>query len=263
MLLYPFRTVGIGALRDFIAEWRSPDFHQTQVWPFAWMLLGLLAAVGLSRRRLDWCDLTLTTGTAYLALLAGRNVSTFAVVAAPVLTHHIHDWLAERGWLLRPDRVPARGLYLVVNWLLLLLVLVAGAAKIALALDPATVEAARADALPLGAVEYLEEERPPGPLFNSYNWGGYLIWAARDYPVYVDGRTDLFDDELLRVYLSIYFATDDDWASRLDEEGINLVMVEPRSPLARLLAVEPGWARAYADEQAVVYTRETPLDAHT
>ena len=28
MWTYPFRTVGIGALRDFIQEWQSPDFHQ-------------------------------------------------------------------------------------------------------------------------------------------------------------------------------------------------------------------------------------------
>jgi len=262
MLLYPFRTVGIGVLRDFIQEWRSPDFHQVAVWPFAWMLLGLIAAVGLSPRRLDWRDLTLTTGTGYLALLAGRNLSVFAIVAAPVLSHHVYDWLAERGWLLRPERIPAHGLFLVANWLILTLVLVAGGAKIALALEPDTIAEARADALPLDAIAYLEEERPPGPLFNSYNWGGYLIWAARDYPVYVDGRTDLYDDELLRVYLSIYFASEENWSASLDEAGINLVLVEPGSPLSRVLAVESGWERAFSDEKAVIYTRETPLDAN-
>jgi hypothetical protein len=142
------------------------------------------------------------------------------------------------------------------------LVLVAGAAKIALALEPDTIAEARADALPLEAIAYLEEARPPGPMFNSYNWGGYLIWEARDYPVYVDGRTDLYDDELLRVYLSIYFASEDNWSTSLDEAGINLVLVEPGSPLARVLAVESGWERAFSGEKAVIYTRETPLDAN-
>jgi hypothetical protein len=255
MLLYPFRTVGISVLRDFIVEWRSPDFHQLQVWPFAWMLLGLIAAVGLSRRRLDWRDLTLVAGTGYLGLLAGRNIAVFAIVAAPVLTHHAHDWLSEVGWRPRLDRAPARGPFLVVNWLLLLLVLVAGGVKIAFALDPMTIQEARTDAMPEAAVAYLEEERPAGPMFNSYNWGGYLIWSARDYPVYVDGRTDLYDDQLLTVYLSIYFVSDE-WASLLDEAGINLIFVEVDSPLAKIVAREPGWSRAYADEQAVIYTRE-------
>ncbi len=30
MLGYPFRTVGIGVLQDFIQEWASPNFHSDQ-----------------------------------------------------------------------------------------------------------------------------------------------------------------------------------------------------------------------------------------
>lgn len=142
-----------------------------------------------------------------------------------------------------------------------MLVGVAGLGKIAFALDPEAVEEARRERLPVAAVEYLESEQPPGPLFNSYNWGGYLIWQARDYPVYVDGRTDLFDDQLLRVYLSIYFVDEGKWLPALNEAGINLVLVESSSPLARVLASQPGWFEAYADDLAVIYARETPLDA--
>ena len=29
-------------------------------------------------------------------------------------------------------------------------------------------------------------------MFNSYNWGGYLMFKLPDYPVFVDGRTDLY-----------------------------------------------------------------------
>ena len=38
-LLYPFKTVGIGALQDYIQEWQSPNFHSISVQPFAWLLL--------------------------------------------------------------------------------------------------------------------------------------------------------------------------------------------------------------------------------
>ena len=255
MLLYPFNTVGIGVLRDFIQEWRSPDFHQAQIWPFAWMLLGLLALVGLSRRNLNWRELLLVTGTAYLALLAGRNIALFAIIAAPVVTHHLDDLLSERGWLLRFTDRPPRGLLVFANWLIMLLVLIAALAYLAVTLAPAAIEEARAESLPVAAVEYLNRQQPEGPIFNSYNWGGYLIWQARDYPVYVDGRTDLYGDELLRQYLSIYFALDD-WQHHLDESGVNLILVEPNSPLARLLAQIPDdWTRTYSDQQAVIYSR--------
>ncbi len=259
MLLYPFRTVGIGVLQDAIQEWASPNFHEAQTWPFIWLLLGTLAVAGLSRERLGWRDALLLTGTAYSALLAGRNIPTFAIVAAPVLARHANALLEERNIRLRWDQLPTGGVYGVLNWTLAVVVLAGGAAWAVRALDPETVEAEREEIQPVEAAAYLESARPPGPIFNSYNWGGYLIWAARDYLVYVDGRTDLYDDEFLREYLSIHLAQDD-WEEGLDRAGVNTVIVETLSPLARALADVEGWSLTYEDHLAVIYVRERPLD---
>jgi hypothetical protein len=68
MYSYPFKTVGIGALRDYIQEWAAPDFHQFHLHPFIWMVLLILAAVGLARRRIDLTDLALTPFFCYMAL---------------------------------------------------------------------------------------------------------------------------------------------------------------------------------------------------
>lgn len=257
MILYPFRTVGIGVLQDFIQEWASPDFHQGQTWPFIWLLLGTLALAGLSKRRLGWRDAVLVTGTAYASLLAGRNIATFAVVASPVLAAHAQSWLDELGLRLHLDRRP-QGALAVVNVAILVVALGAGVAKMAYALNPALLLDARQQQLPVGAVTYLEREQPPGPLFNSYNWGGYLILAARDYPVYVDGRTDLYDDDLLQSYLNTYFAQPG-WQERLDATGANVVLIEASAPLSQVLALSDGWKVGYADGVAVVYERQDPL----
>jgi len=148
---------------------------------------------------------------------------------------------------------------MVVNWVLLVLILVAAAYKVTVALDPQTVEEARRDLLPVEAVAYLETSRPPGPLFNSYNWGGYLIWAARDYPVYVDGRTDLYDDALLRDYLKVALAQPG-WDEHLDQIGANAVLIETDSPLAQVLRLSKGWDLVYRDHLASLYVREVPLE---
>ena len=44
---------------------------------------------------------------------------------------------------------------------------------------------------PLGAMGALKAARFPGPLFNSYTWGGYLAWRSygQDPVVVVDGMT--------------------------------------------------------------------------
>lgn len=107
--------------------------------------------------------------------------------------------------------------------------------------------------MPWQAIEYLNTARPPGPLFNSYNWGGALIFAAPDFPVFIDGRTDLYGD-FLHTYISTAQAQGD-WRGTLDEYGIRVVLIETGSGLDAALQRETGWTRAYADDLAVMYTR--------
>ena len=265
MWVYYLDTVRIGALRDFIQEWRSPDFHPLYTQPFIWLLLATLAAVGLSGRRVDGVDLALVAGFTYASLLAGRNMGPFALVAAPVLSRHasrtIERWLRvarERDWLRPPWRVsrpPSVGLALV-NWLLLALVLVAAGVKVVLPLRTEFNVENERRTLPLHAIKWVREHRPPGPMFNSYNWGGYLIWQLwPDYLVFVDGRTDLFGDELLGQYLQVHFARPG-FQEVLDEYGVNFVLTEAGGFTDNFLALDDDrWTLAYSDDIAVIYVR--------
>ncbi len=250
---YPFRTVGIGVLQQYIQEWASPNFHGRETWPFVFMLLGTLAAVGLSNKRMDWTDLVLTSGTAFMSLYAGRNISTFAIVAAPVLSRHLNAILGERGLRLARPR-PPRGFTLALNYLILLLVILGAVLKIALALNPKAVAAAQVDTFPVGAVAYLNDAKPAGPMFNSYNWGGYLMFAAPEYPVFVDGRTDLYDDDLLTQWLQT--TQGDGWQQTFDQWHIRLAVIEHDSGLAKLLRQNAAWREVYQDKQASIFTRQ-------
>lgn len=264
MWLYPFQTVGIAALREFIQEWQSPNFHLPYVQPFAVMLLLVLAAVARAGRRADWTDLALVAMWAGWALFAARNIAIFGLVVTPVLARYADlAWTGQwQTW--GRGRPPFSGgattpLMVKVNRLLLGLVVVAALVKIALPLAPAANLKAEQDSLPYAAVEFIRQNRPPGPMFNSYNWGGYLIfklWPA--YPVYIDGRTDLYDDAFIRRYLNVMVAGEG-WEQILAQDGINLVVVEQKSILARFLARDPAWAKLYGDELAVIYGRAAPL----
>ena len=99
------------------------------------------------------------------------------------------------------------------------------------------------------------ENHPPGQLFNSYNWGGYLCGGyGADYPVYVDGRTDVYDNAFLQEYLKIVTGQLDAPVV-FDERGIKVVMVEQESPLGPQLLKSGRWQAAYRDDLAVVYVR--------
>lgn len=259
MLAVPFQTVNIGALRQYIQEWNSPDFQGRETWPFIAMILVLFGAAWVSRAPFDWTFFSLISGTLFLALMYGRNVSFFATVATPVLSELGANALRERGWLqARRAMVTPRASRLNI---VLVGLVVFGVGLYALGvLLPTTVEQAQERFLPINAAEYVNENNPPGPMFNSYNWGGYLMFAAPQYKVFIDGRTDLYGD-----FLSTYYNTAqgwEGWQDVLNQYDIRLVVVEATSGLADVLRDSPDWTLAYEDESvegaaplAAIFTR--------
>jgi hypothetical protein len=258
MLLYPFKTVAIGSLRGLIAEWQSPNFHQIQVQPFLWLLLLVFGAVGVSRKRLALVDFLLVSGFAYLGFLAGRNISLFALVAPAVLTRHaapvLDEWVERLGYG-QPARISgeiSRRHQWVNLTLLLVLTLVVGM-KSAVVFSPRTNADHFKKVLPVDAVNFIRQKQPPGRLFNHYNWGGYLLWALPEYSVFVDGRTDLYGDEVIGEWLQVVRA-EAGWEGVLDRWGVRLILGNPDWPVVRLLENE-GWQLLYRDELSVVYGR--------
>ncbi|MBN1810212.1 MAG: hypothetical protein JXA14_00090, partial [Anaerolineae bacterium] len=224
MWTYYLDTVGIGALQDFIQEWQSPDFHPLYTHPFIWLLLATLAAMGLSGRRADGTDLALVGMFTYASLLAGRNFGPFALVTAPVLSRHVAAILTRlgwSGWLGAVGRSSVvRG---AVNLVLLLAVVGLAVVKVWTPLTPAFNEREQRKGLPVDAAAWILENRPEGEMFNSYNWGGYLIWSLYPhYRVFADGRTDLYGDEFLRQYLEVQLGRPG-FEDTLAEYDVNLV----------------------------------------
>ncbi len=259
MLAVPFQTVNIGALRQYIQEWNSPDFQGRETWPFILLTMALFAAAWVSRAPFDWTFFALVSGSFFLALMYGRNVAFFATVATPVLSDLTANALRERGWL-QARRALASARFNRLNAIFLVVVIL-GVGLYALGvLLPATVRQAQEKYLPIKAVEYLNTHNPPGLMFNSYNWGGYLMFAAPQYKVFIDGRTDLYGD-----FLTTYYNTAqgwDGWQTVLDQYHIRLVVVEATSGLAEALRQSPEWTLAYEDQSidgaprlAAIFTR--------
>ncbi len=266
MWLYPFQTVGIGALRDFIQEWQSPNFHTRDVYPFLLMLLFVMVALGRSQRLADWTDLALIALWTGWSLFAGRNIGLFALVVTPILARYADSVWTQQWQAWGYKRVPfavertyQNRFTLVFNWVFLLILLGAALVKIALPLQPEINLQVEQSRQPYKAVEFIKMEQPPGPIFNSYNWGGYLIFKlSPDYPVYIDGRTDLYDDVFIRRYLGVMVA-DDDWRDVMDEDGINTIFIEQNSILAKFLRRDADWQEVYQDNMAAIFVRESEL----
>jgi hypothetical protein len=203
-------------------------------------------------------DFLLIAMFAYLGFLARRNIALFGLFAPVVLARYTGDVIEQARLALRipafprMDRVrsPIQGW---VNRVLLGVVFVAVVAKVGLVYPPAINEEAYGRYLPLKAVEFLQETHPPGRMFNSYNWGGYLQWAVPEYQVFVDGRTDLYDDEIISQWFQVVRA-EQGWQNVLEIWDVQLIFLEKEFPIVARLE-EEGWHLLYSDEKAVVYGR--------
>jgi len=81
-----------------------------------------------------------------------------------------------------------------------------------------------------------------------------LQWSLPSFPTFVDGRTDLFGDEVVGEWITVVQAGEN-WKEILARYAADLVMLEPDRPLVERTA-EGGWKPLYEDSQVVIYGRE-------
>jgi hypothetical protein len=111
---------------------------------------------------------------------------------------------------------------------------------------------------PEQATRFMKAVQPPGPVYNKYEWGGYLIQYLPEYPVFIDGRglsgaVSRMDDEIL---------WGENWSQILDDFGIGTLLISGVSdhsgrifPLARNLLSSRSWRLLYYDDAAMVLVR--------
>jgi len=252
--IYPFFTLGSGAMQQYIQEWQSPNFHLNIFWPFAALLgIGLLSFI-LSKKRPAWTDIMLFAGTGAAGLLSARHIPLFAIVASPTIARYLLS--SQEGSRLYPllsgqSTAQLAGRLKTLNWLLLIVAVIA--AGLWVFNKTQQNEMAIAEQFPVSAVDFLEssgldEQRG----YNSYNWGGYLIW--RGIPVFVDGRADVYGDDFLHNYRRTY-DLNLRWNEPLADYDVDYVLMESSHSLLSLLETSDEWEQEYRDDVAAIYKR--------
>lgn len=119
---------------------------------------------------------------------------------------------------------------------------------------------------PLGVVEHLKKlanqnRLPRGQMFNTYEWGDYLLWAGpSQLKVFVASHVHLVPREVWQDYLSISHASEG-WEELLDRYGVNLITLDEQTHggLIRKLRENPNWRLSYSDQVGAVFIRRKPV----
>jgi hypothetical protein len=254
---YPLETLRSRAMQSYIGEWLSPDFHLSRYLPTLAIMLATVALAALSPRRLRPREFLLLAVATYAALRSVRHIPLYALIAIPLLGAMVTGWLQEHGVTKRFESkprlmTPAKA---CVNALLLTGFLAFTVVRVRYV----THHQAEAEAkdFPAAAVSFIAAQRPPAPILNHYNWGGYFIWKLYpEYRVYVDGRADLYGDAFMNDLASTYYLSGDSWRNPFEKWGIRTVILPPDAPVTTALRALPDWKVLYSDNQAVILAKQ-------
>ncbi len=257
---------GFGVVSTLLSYRQSPmtanliEWHPPYKWgePYAFDLLLYAAALALivSWRKVWLTDWLLFAAFATAALLAFRNIMLIGVLA-PIL---IASYFPFRF------RVPRLAVWAVPA--LLGIVLATGVARGSFFQPRAAMWK-----FPAGAADYLITNHVPGPLFNTYEHGGYLIWRLwPQYKVFIDGRaiSESTNKDYQQMLYNLGATVDQVTGPRaelLDRYGIQAVVMNTFEyntggiyALAMALAKAPSsdWQLAYDDAQTLIFLRHPP-----
>lgn len=231
-------------------EMHAMSFRRPQ--EFALMLLVMAAFFALGRRRsLDGFELlALLAGTA-IAFRIQRDAWLAVLPAVAILADGFQFQQAGKdtwNFALRWEKPFVAALTTTI--------LVAAALYLP---DRTTLMKKVGQSFPVQACDFIVQNHLPPPLFNAYSWGGFLTWYMPDYPVAVDGRVDLYGDEILSHYFQVIGGK-----VRLETDpslvSAHTLLLERQSGMANALiklpALSAQYRMMYSDDLAAVFVKQ-------
>jgi hypothetical protein len=233
--------------RPYAPEWR-PVWDLGPLWVICFLVAVItvgyaVASIGVRRTP----GILPLLGAAGEALLHRKLLPVFAVVWFCCAPFYLHQTPAGQ-WLVQFAQRRRR--FVLAAWTVLAL-----AGSVAAARQKAWELRVPQPIYPVGAVQYLAQQRFQGNVMVPFRVGAYLSWKL--YPavkVSLDGRyEEVYSDEVMRRIFDFYEARPG-WQDVLSSYPTDVVVVPRDSPVYKGLR-ETAWSPVYEDMQFVLYAK--------
>jgi hypothetical protein len=194
------------------------------------------------------------------ALLATRNAPLAAMLALPTLAFGVADrWPAKVRTRPMPASVQLGRRLMEIA---VAVVIVAASVVILPRIPLVSGETMIPRNFPVGAVDALERADPNARVMAEYHWGGYVIdrLFAAGGRVFVDGRNDMYSEEILNDYVSIRNASDG-WEGLAERYDVEAMILPPEAAVVTQAPLTGDWCEAYRDDVAVLLLRSCSSQA--
>jgi len=245
-----FRSAYNPVLYQYFDLMQALPFRKLQHTAFLFLVMAAFFVLGRAAKR-DHFKLAILTASACLSFRFQRDGWCVALIAVAILG----DSLAEK--LPQPQAERNHRAWPAIAALIGVLIAVFAVATTRIPSNTELMRRAR-NFMPFEAAEYIRQHQLPGPLFNSYGWGGFLAFNLPEYPVVIDSRMELYGDQYSLQYFRIV-----EGKQRLETfpnfVGAQTIILERSSGIAEALTTLPAlqaqFRVVYQDRQAVVLVR--------
>ena len=236
---------------EYATEMQAPTFRTMT----DWAMLGIfsVALFRLGWRRSSSSFEVLLTCVAAVCAFRGQRDSWFLVLACLTIMVSHESQSIKRQWSMLPSRmlVPAT------------LVVFVGAVCILgyRGFSEAKIGENTAKLYPIEAAAFVEKQGYPGPLYNHFNWGGYLIWRLPQLKVSMDGRANVHGDERIKRSITTW-SGGPEWNEDPELNEARIVIAKRDMALASLLRLDSRFHVAHEDQLTVVFHRARQSAGH-
>ncbi len=245
-ITYPLNTLFHQKLQmNAVQEWQPTRMSGQRGVVLLVLLLGSFLVVITRRSELYWDELLILIAATWLGVSHSRTLFAFGILIAPIVSRLFSGFWENYD----PTKDP--------RWLNA--IVMAGAIAIAFFAFPSK-QALRKDVeekCPVKAVDFIKQNHLQGPMLNDYIYGGYLIWAAPEYPDFVDGRADLFEWTGVLREFGEWAILQADPNHLLQKYKVNFCLLTAQSPMVYVLSLLPNWKKIYSDDNSVIFLRRS------
>ena len=241
-----FRTT-FSSANKYLPEFQALGFRQPQ--DYLLLLLGMAAflALGLRRSR-DIFLIALLAFSLGIAFYSQRDIWLVTLASLAVIGQ-----TSRKEAMLGSDERERFGR---TPWSA-----IAGAAAIAILVflvrvprDREVLLAKIGQSYPVAASDYIREHQLGQPLFNAYEWGGFLTWYLPEYPVAIDSRASLYGADTVTEYSKVMNA-EVPYTEYPAVADAQTIVLPKKANMAAALGSVPRFQVLYNDDVAVVLTR--------
>jgi len=241
-----------------LVEWQTLSWRSQQGEIFAGVGVALCLLLWFSPRRVSVFELLLFIGLGAVTIRTSRMIVWFAPVSAYLFA--VHAGACWRRWRREtPSERPRFVWTVLASFAVVCGLLFSPLGSLGMGRD-GDLAAAVSSQTPVAAAEFLNERRPAGQMFNTYEWGDYFAWAAyregERAPIFVASHAHLIPRQVWIDYMSV-IRLKPDWEERLARYDVRTVVIDfrYRSGFIERLKKSSRWRLVYEDDIAAIFRR--------